>query len=287
MRSRAAGPAARGVRVLLGAGLLLVGACTDPGAAPERTELSVFAASSLTDAFGALEIAFESENPDVDVVSSFAGSQVLRLQIEQGARAHVFASANEEHARALQAAGLAEAPELLAYNRLVIIVPPDNPAGIESLADLPTAERLVVASETVPLGRYTRGMLERAGVPLPPPPPGMRARPYRFGPDFLAAVRASIVSEENNARLVRAKVELGEADAAIVYRTDALASDRIRMIELTAFDFPARYGISLVRAPDGTVDTAAGRFVRFARSEQGRALLREHGFLTEADPEGA
>lgn len=291
-RARPTVHAATLAATLLAGTVLSTSSCAGPDAPAGRAELSVFAASSLTDAFAALEAAFERANPDVDVVVSYAGSQVLRLQIEQGARAHVFASANEDHARALADAGLAEAPELLAYNRLVIIVPPDNPAGIESLADLPSASRLVVASETVPLGRYTRGMLERAGRPPPEParplPPDVRRPPRRYGPDFLAAVRASIVSEENNARLVRAKVELGEADAAIVYRTDALASDRVRTIELpNRYDFSTRYVISTVHGPDGSVDTAAVRFVRFARSEQGRALLREHGFVTEADGEGA
>ena len=260
---------------VLGGLLLVLSACGGSGLEDGRTELSIFAASSLTDAFTAVEAAFEAANPDVDVVSSFSGSQVLRLQIEQGARAHVFASANEDHARSLAASGLAAPPELLAYNHLVVIVPPDNPAGIETLADLASASRLVVASRTVPLGRYTHGMLERAGAPE-----------SRYGPEFLQDVRGAIVSEENNARLVRAKVELGEADAAIVYRTDAISSDRVRAIGLPdRLNFPARYAVTPLLDENGEVDAAAERFVRFLRSEEGRALLREYGFVTEVDLE--
>ena len=118
-------------------------------------------------------------------------------------------------------------------------------------------------------------MLERAGAPE-----------SRYGPEFLQDVRGAIVSEENNARLVRAKVELGEADAAIVYRTDAISSDRVRAIDLPdRLNFPARYAVTPLLDENGEVDAAAERFVRFLRSEEGRALLREYGFVTEVDRE--
>ena len=265
------------IRLVVALLLISVGGCATESGSEGRTEVSVFAASSLTDAFIALEPAFEEAHPDLDVVVSFAGSQVLRLQIEQGAQAHVFASADEDHARALEEGGFAAEAELLAHNRLAIIVPPDNPAGIESLADLPSASRLVVASDRVPLGRYTRHMLEQAGG-------GSERVMQGGGRGFADSVRAAVVSEENNARLVRAKVELGEADAAIVYLTDALSSNRVRTIHLPGpLDLPTRYVIAPLRESDGTVDELGARFVRFAQSERGQALLREYGFMTEAD----
>jgi molybdate transport system substrate-binding protein len=245
----------------------LAGACTGRGESDGRADLHVFAASSLTDAFGELATAFEEVNPDVDVVLNLAGSQVLRLQIEQGARADVYVSANEAHARALAVAGLADEGTTLAWNALVIIVPPDNPAGIASFADLPNAERLVIGSETVPIGIYTRMLLDRAEASL--------------GADFAEAVRARVVSRESNVRLVRAKVELGEADAAIVYRTDAIDSDRVQVIAIPpGLAVRARYVIAAVRgeAAEGAQPDAAARFIAFARSPTGAAILERHGF---------
>ncbi len=187
---------------------------------PGRVALTVLAASSLTEAFQDLERDFEAAHPNVDVQLTFAGSQVLRLQIQQGAKVDVFASANESHMQALVATGHLAAPRVFAQNELVLIVPPSNPAGIHTFADLGTASRIVIGSSNVPVGIYTRQVFERAASAL--------------GDAFVARVRQQVVSEENNVRLVRAKVELGEADAAVVYRTDAAASDRVRVVSIPA-----------------------------------------------------
>ncbi len=177
-------------RALALAGLLLA-ACAEP-----EENLTVLAASSLTEALGTIEGDLERASPALSLSTTFAGSQVLRLQIEQGAPADVFLSADEAHVDALLRAGLVVEPVLFAHNELVVIVPPSNPAGIESLEDLPRARRLVIGDASVPVGRYTRAMLARAGL--------------------ADAVLPNVVSEESNVRLVRAKVELGEADAAVV-----------------------------------------------------------------------
>jgi len=248
-----------------------MGGCAGTDSEDRGTQLSILAASSLTEAFTAMEVGFEMAHPDVDVVITFAGSQVLRLQIEQGAPADLFASANEAHAHALADAGLAEPPRILAHNRLALIVPTDNPAEIFSFGDLPQASRLVVGTEHVPLGIYTRSMLDRADAKL--------------GAGFADRVRTQVVSRENNARLVRAKVELGEADAAIVYQTDAMASDRVRLIEIPG-DVNIRtpyVTATLTDAAGGAANRAVADFVAFTRSEEGRAILVRYGF----DVEGA
>jgi len=229
------------------------------------TVLTVFAASSLTEAFGELEAGFEARSPTVDVRLSFAGSQVLRLQLEQGAAADVFASANEEHMRALVDDGLVSRSEIFAHNALVVVVPNEGSA-VETFADLPLATRLVVGTSDVPVGMYTRLLLERAREPL--------------GEDFVARVREHVVSEESNVRLARAKVELGEADAAIVYRTDAHASTRVRAIPVPeALEVRADYPIGPVAR--STELALAERFIAFVRSPPGRRILDEHGFVTE------
>ncbi len=243
-------------RLLLVSLVLAACAPADSGRAP----LSVFAASSLTESFEDLARDFERDNPRVDVRLTFAGSQVLRLQIEQGATADVFASANVEHMQALREAGFIDSSQVLAHNALVLIVPTDNPAGIERFEQLPQASRIVLGTTGVPVGRYADAVLEGAGEP------------------FAGQVRQRVVSRESNVRLVRAKVELGEADAAVVYRTDAMASQRVRAIEIPDAD-EVEYPIGVVA--DAAHADAAARFVAYVSSPPGQATLAAHGFTPE------
>lgn len=229
-----------------------------------RVPLAVFAASSLTEAFTEIETGFERENPGLDVQLTFAGSQVLRLQIEQGAAADVFASADTEHMAALQQAGRVGPSVVFARNELVVVVPSENPAGIERFEDLTKASRIVLGSAAVPAGRYADAVLDQGGQ------------------EFAAAVRGHVVSRETNVRLVRAKVELGEADAALVYRTDALNAPRIRSVPI-----PVTAAVP-VENPIGVLveatHSAAGRlFVDHVLSASGQAVLATHGFRKAAE----
>ncbi len=238
------------------------------GCAPERSrgeEVTVMAASSLTDAFLELRDGFRAANPGKHVRPTFSGSQILRLQIEGGATADVFASADERHMQALGRAGLVTEGRAFARTGLVVIVPADNPARIRRFADLPKATRLVIGSAHVPVGRYTRELLERAD---------------RADPGFLERVRARVISEENNVRLVRAKVELGEADAAVVYRTDAVGSKKLRVIPVPeALDARAEYFIgALAAAP---APDLARRFTEYVLSREGQGILSRHGFSVD------
>ncbi len=227
------------------------------------TELAVFAASSLTEAFIEIERQFEASHPGVDVSTTFAGSQILRVQLERGAPADVFASANRDHMRALTDAGLVAAPKPFATNALAVIVPLDNPAKIESFADLPQATTLVLGTPDVPAGRYARQLLAAANT--------------NHGADFEARVLAHVVSQESSVRIVRAKVELGEADAAIVYRTDALASSRVRQIAIPeALQIAAGLHVG---ALDRSAHPGLARdFITMLRSAQGQQILSGHGF---------
>lgn len=252
--------AAAGCALALSA--LAVVACTARADAPPQ--VTVFAASSLTEAFEDLADEFERRHPEVDVVLTFAGSQVLRLQIEQGAAADVFASANAHHMQELVDGGYVQSSRIFAVNELVIITPLDNPGGILSLANLSASDRLVLAAENVPVGAYTREALGRADAV--------------YGPDFAAGVMARVVSEEANVRLVRAKIELGEADAAIVYRTDAVASERVATIDIPAsVNVRAEYPIGVVS--DSRQAQLAAALVEFVASDAGRKILARHGFV--------
>lgn len=236
-----------------------------PQALAAGVTLQVYAASSLTEAFEDVARAFEAAHPGVAVQLTFAGSQALRLQIEHGARADVFASADERHMRALETIGDVVSSVSFVRNDLVVIVPHDDPAGVTSFLDLPRARSIVIGTESVPIGAATRAVLERAGEV--------------YGGAFRDAVLASVVSEESNARLVRAKVELGEADAAFVYRTDAATGSGVRTIEIPAeANLSSAYLIGgVVRSPRAEV---AERFIAFVLSTEGRALLAARGFDT-------
>ena len=233
---------------------------------PTKTELTILAASSLTEALQDLEREFEATHPHLDVKLTFAGSQVLRLQIAQGALVDVFASANESHMQSLVASGHITAPRVFAQNELAVIVPQENPAGIEAFSDLHLASRIVIGTSNVPIGIYTRQLLSRAAS--------------EFGSEFVAKVRQHIVSEEGNVRLVRAKVEMGEADAAVVYRTDAAASDTVRIVPIpSALNVRASYPIGMgARAPHAR---EAEQFLAYVLSPSGRDVLRRRGFVTE------
>ena len=242
----------------------LVVACAGPdgGVAASRS-LSVFAASSLTEVLAELEPQLESAEPGVDVVVSTGGSQALRVQIEQGAPADVLASANAEHVDALVEAGLVKESLPFAEGQLVLVVPPGNPAGLAALSDLPKAARIVLGTPEVPVGKYARELLDRADA--------------RYGAGFRARVEEHVVSLEPNVRQVLAKVELGEADAAIVYRSDVLASRDVGVIEIPAeLAVPARYYVGVTT--NAREPQLAQRFVEHLRSPAGRAVLEHHGF---------
>lgn len=243
------------------AALALVAATACQRGAPE--EVVVFAASSLREAFTALAPIFEAEHPGVAVRLSFAGSQDVRTQIAQGAPADVFASADALHMAALGSLGRVGRPETFARNEPVIAVAREFGGGITSLADLPRAERLVIGGPGVPIGRYTIQILDRAS---------------RTDPTFRARVEARVVSRELNVRQVLAKVSLGEADAAIVYRSDVIAAgDRVNVVSIPAtLNVVAKYPIAVVA--DAPHPALARAWVDLVLSPRGQAVLRDAGF---------
>jgi molybdate transport system substrate-binding protein len=223
----------------------------------DSQQLRVYAATSLTEPFQALEKAFEAGHPNVDISLTFAGSQVLRLQIEHGAYADIFASANQRHIQALIDQGIAGESRIFARNALVVIVPPDNPSQIFSFADLAKASRLVLGTENVPVGRYARLALKRAGL--------------------AKRVLPRVVSLEKNVRLVRAKVALGEADAAVTYQSNALSFKGVRSIAIPAAYNPRiEYPIAILARVRNR--PLAELWLEFVLSGAGQAIMEQHGF---------
>jgi molybdate transport system substrate-binding protein len=245
---------------------LALGATTAHAAKP-AAEVLIFEAASLKEAFAALAARFEKGHPGAHVVTNAAGSQELRAQIEQGAAADVFASADERHMDALVAGGLAAAPALFACNEPVVVVRTGLADVVKTFADLPRAERIVVGAPQVPIGKYTAQIWQKAA--------------QKYGSDFLAHVEARVVSQETNVRQVLAKIVLGEADAGVVYRTDALsptAKGKLAVVEIPRdLNVTAAYPIAVLKAAPHP--ELARAFVDLVRSPAGAAALREAGFV--------
>jgi len=239
---------------------LLAVSCADD----ERTTLTVFAAASLTDAFREIAQAFEAAHPNAEVRLSFGGSQRLRLQIEQGAGADLFASANRVQIERAEALGVLRPPaQRFAANALALIVPARNPAGLSSLRDLATRNvRLVIAGEGVPAGDLTRALLEARGL----------------ADDILRRV----VSEEESVRRVLTKVRLGEADAGFVYSTDALAGgEDVMSVPIDAGQLRNEYLLALTG--DTEHPDLAAAFVEFVLAPEAQAILARLGFIPLAE----
>jgi molybdate transport system substrate-binding protein len=247
---------------------MLVGGCTaaTKSAGDSHHTLTVFAAASLTDAFGEIGSAFEAENRDTQVSLSFGNSQTLQTQIESGAPVDIFASADAKEMDALVAGGIVapDAPRIFLTNRLVVIVPPSNPADVRQLQDLSRAGlKLVLAAPEVPVGNYARQSLELMNA--------------SFGPDFSRRVLANVVSSEDSVKPVVTKVQLDEADAGIVYISDAVAAPDLKTIEIpAAMNVTARYPISVLM--NSHEPELAGRFVDMVLSDAGQSILRKWGF---------
>jgi molybdate transport system substrate-binding protein len=234
-------------------------------ASPGGGELVVFEAASLKDAFARLAQRFEKEHPGVKVVTNATGSQELRAQIEHGAGADVFASADCKHMDALLSQGLVAAPAVFTCNEPVVVVRAALASSLKTLADLPRAERIVIGTPEVPIGAYTVQILQNAAA--------------RYGTDFPKRVEEKVASRELNVRQVLAKVALGEADAGIVYRSDALAAGgKVQVIAIPPeLNVTAEYPIArLQKAPRPDL---ARQWIELVKSEAGAAALREAGFL--------
>lgn len=212
----------RRAKVLLAAGVLSLGlmGCTTSGEQKaEKEEIVIYAASSLTDVMKDIKEQYEQDNDQVKFVMNFAGSKTLRSQIENGAEADIFISANPKHYQGLYEQGYIQDGSELLHNRMVLVVPKDN-TDINSLEDLKKQHNMVLAEENVPAGDYARTVLTNSNA--------------LYGADYYDTVMKNIVSVESNIRQVFAKVVLGEADSAIVYQTDVTedVADKVKVIAI-------------------------------------------------------
>jgi molybdate transport system substrate-binding protein len=235
----------------IGIALMLLGLVTGCGGSDAADEpLDVYAAASLAEVFPEI---------DPDARFSFAGSDELATQIREGAPADVYAAASSKYPQELYEEGLVDEPVTFATNRLVLVVPRANPKAIESVEDvLQAGTKLVIAAEGVPVGDYTRTVLETLG---------------------LSDALANVVSNEDDVKGVAGKVALGEADAGFVYATDVTpVADRVRAIELPDDAQPSiEYQVAVVADSDDA--DGARAVVDALLAEPGRQALGEAGFV--------
>ena len=274
--------------LLIGLMLTTLAGCAQPVQAPQATQpvqptqppqapktLTVFAAASLTESFTDIGKQFEAENAGVKVTFNFAGSQQLRAQLAQGAKADVFASANaKEMTTAIISDSLVVSGTQRTFvtNRLAVIVPKSNPGKITALADLARPGlKLDFADPSVPVGQYALDVLTKM------------SQDAAYSATFKDKVVANVVSREDNVKAIVAKVQLGEADAGVVYTTDVTPS---AAQDLTTLDIPDKFNViatypiaPLKNAPEPKL---ASQFVEWVLSSKGQEVLAKYGFIPAA-----
>jgi molybdate transport system substrate-binding protein len=230
--------------------LALLFALALPAGSAPATRITVYAAASLTEVF-----------PRIDRVAqySFAGSDQLAAQIEQGAPADVFASASPKQAELLYHNGFLRRPLVFATNKLIVLVPRSNPAHVGSVYDLRhSGIKVIIGAPSVPVGAYTRQVLDTLGITV--------------------AVMRNVVDQEPDVKGIVAKIALGEADAGFVYTTDARpVAAKVRVVALPGWaQPPILYELGIVRSSQH--QAAAAAFIRRVTSVRGRRLLVSAGF---------
>ncbi len=240
-----------------------------PMPTPQPRTLTVFAATSLTEAFKEIGSDFDTVNSGVTVTFNFSSSGILRTQLEQGAAADVFASANTTEMNTLVTDTLvaADAAKIFLTNSLLVILPANNPAKIQTLQDLARRGiKLVLCDTTAPCGNYARQIL----VNLDKDP--------AFSPTFSTQVLANLVSNETDVKQAVAKVQLGEVDAGIVYVSDSVAAPDLKTIQFPAAEnVIAQYPIAVLKGT--TQPDLAASFIAYVLSPDGQAILKKWGFI--------
>ncbi len=231
--------------------------------------LNVFAASSLTESFGVIKTAYHAAHPNINITYDFDGSQTLEQQLASGASADVFASADVAHMQKAVTAGLVTQSQIFAQNKLVVIVPKSNPGHVMSLKDLAKPGlKLVMGDSSVPIGIYGVQVLDKLG------------KSAQYGAAYEKSVKADVVSQEDTTKGVVSKVQLGEADAGIVYRTDVTAAVAPEVNVITIpdqYNVVAQYPIAALKASKQS--QAAQAFITYVLSADGQNTLEKYNFI--------
>ena len=243
------------------------------GYAQEPKELTVFTATSLTGAFSEIGQMYKNET-NISVSFNFDGSQALRAQIENGAYADVFASANQKQMKAIENDGLMNNSSIVIFtkNKLSLIVPKGNPAKIVNLSDLAKPGlKIVMGTKDVPVGDYALQILSKL------------SNDSAYGPDYKTKVLANVISQETNVNYVVTKVALGEADVGFAYVSDITKNLTSKVDKI---DIPDEYNV-VAQYPMGVLleskyPVESQEFISRVLSDKGKAVLEKYGFAPVA-----
>jgi molybdate transport system substrate-binding protein len=239
------------------------------GLAEEPKELTVFTAASLTGALGEIGQIYTNQT-NIEVAFNFDGSQALRTQIENGAYADVFLSANKKQMNAVKNSGLMNNSSIIIFtkNKLSLIVPKGNPAKIGNLSDLAKPGlKIVIGTKDVPVGDYALQIIGKLG------------NDSAYGPDYKTKVLANVISQETNVNYVVTKVALGEADVGFAYVSDITEELTSKVDKI---DIPDEYNI-IAEYPLGILleskyPAESWEFIDLVMSDEGKAVLEKYGF---------
>ncbi|WP_027632714.1 molybdate ABC transporter substrate-binding protein [Clostridium hydrogeniformans] len=233
----------------------------EPKKEEKKEKITVFAASSLTEVMDDLKKEFEKENKNREIVANFGGSSTLRTQIESGADFDLFLSADKGHYSKLNEKSLVNEGKVMAFNEVVLVVNKDNKT-INSLEDLTSVEKLVMSAEEVPIGKYSRKIIDKVD---------------KENKGFKDKVMAKVVSNEANVKMALNKVKIKEGDATFVYLTDVTddVKDSIKEIEIKEnLNEKAEYWM----ATNSKKKELGDEFMKFIESEKGKEIIKKHKF---------
>ena len=244
--------------------------CTTMELAQNNNDVLVFAAASLTEAFTSLGKQFEQQHPGTNVVYNFAGSQQLIQQLANGAEADLFVPASQKYMTIAVSKNIVDSQsvKIFCHNRLVIILPKENPGDIHRLQDLGNPNlKIILSQKEVPAGQYAAEFLDKC------------SRSSEFGQSFKQNVLANVVSYEENVKAVVGKIKLGEGDAGIVYRSDVSTDSLRRLQTITipdSLNVVASYPIGVIG--DAHNKNLVRQFLDFLFSQEGQSTLSKFGF---------
>ncbi|AGB41188.1 molybdenum ABC transporter, periplasmic molybdate-binding protein [Halobacteroides halobius DSM 5150] len=250
--------------------MVVVTGCSYINSTAEKKNIRIMAAASLTEVFNDLKAGFESKHHDIKLEINYAGSQALYSQIKSGVTADLFASANIKYMNQLDEADMVVDPTIFAHNKLVIAVFKETENIINGIEDLvQKGVELVIADKSVPVGGYTIQMLNK------------QVNNPKLSSDYKEKFLDAVISKELDVKSVVAKVELGAADAGVVYKTDVNASnlEKVKVVNIKdKYNVIATYPIALLKGHK----KGAKKFLNYLYSKEGGRILEKHGFIKES-----
>lgn len=256
-------------KIIVLCALMLITACSTKDISNSKETITVFAASSLAPVLDVIDQQFESEYSGVSITLNKAGTQELRTQIEQGAKADILISARERDVAELKLKGLVESSEEIVSNHLVFIVSKEGMGKVKSIQDITQKGiKVILADEKSPIGEYSRKLianLDQSG---------------KFGTNFSKQFLQNVVSNENNEQNVLSKIVLGEADVGIVYQSSLVSLKKDQKDSITMLNFDQKYNVnsSYYLTKLKNASSMTDNYINWLKSNKGKSQFKTFGF---------